>query len=289
MESYNKLKEIFKYDFNNENILKEALNMNELLYLNGKSYIEFYIKNYLLKEFCFYDNELSYFDDSIINDLINKLISDDFYLKRLNKIGLNEIIDKASVKLFLSIIGGIILDSNNYEILNLLNLDEEILINLNLEINYYNFVNSWSKNKNKEETKYELIFNGEYKAVLKIKQIDKIFEYSSKNKLISIIEVYKEAYNYILNNNLVLKIKDIIGLPSIENAVNQLQDLFVKGFINEPIYKINLKGSVNGVDIWRCRCLVEGYRESFSADDSSKKAAKRNAAYEMLKYIIEHE
>ena len=103
------------------------------------------------------------------------------------------------------------------------------------------------------------------------------------------MEAYKEAYNYIVDNNLILRIKDIIGVPSVENAVDQLQNLFVKGFINEPLYKINLKGTVNGEDVWRCRLIVDGIKESFSADDSSKKSAKRIAAYEMLKYIIENE
>ncbi len=284
------LEKVLNYKFKNENIIKEALNINELLYINGKAYIEAYIKKYILKEFCLYNNDLPYYDDNIILELINSLTNDDFYLKKINSLGINELINDASVKLFLVIIGGIVLDSDDdFDFSNLLNLDEEILTNINPELNYYNLVNSWSKNKNKEATKYSISLNLEYNVELKIKQIEKTFEYKSKNKLISIMEAYKEAYNYIVDNNLILRIKDIIGVPSVENAVDQLQNLFVKGFINEPLYKINLKGTVNGEDVWRCRLIVDGIKESFSADDSSKKSAKRIAAYEMLKYIIENE
>ena len=83
--------------------------------------------------------------------------------------------------------------------------------------------------------------------------------------------------------------KDIVGDADLQNCVNQLQDLYQKGFINEPIYKITLKGSSGGVDTWRCRVIVDGYKESFSFDDTSKKSGKRNAAYSMLKYILEQE
>ncbi len=79
--------------------------------------------------------------------------------------------------------------------------------------------------------------------------------------------------------------EDIIGYPNPENASNQLDLLFQRGFIKEPVYKFQLKGNNNGVDIWRCRILVEGYKESFSADDSSKKGAKKSASYDMLNYI----
>ncbi len=287
-----KIEEIINYNFKNINILEEAINLNDLLYQNGKLFLEFYINEYLTKEFCFYDNESSCYDLKIIIELKNYLLGNDFLNDKFNKLGISNYLEVTdSLKLFLSIIGGILLDSKdkNYDLSYLLNLDKEILANLNVENNYFNLVNDWSKHKNKEDASYNVSFNGEYNAKVIVKQIDEEFEANGKTKLITIIEAFKKAYQYISDNNLILKMSDVIGLPSVENATNQLQELFVKGFIAEPVYKINLKGTVNGEDIWRCRCFVEGYKESFSADNSSKRSAKRDSAYEMLKYILEQE
>ena len=82
---------------------------------------------------------------------------------------------------------------------------------------------------------------------------------------------------------------DIVGYPDQDRCINQLQELFAKGFINEPVYKIAMKGTNNGVDIWKCRIMIEGYKESFNAEDTSKKNAKRIVAFQMLKYIIDNE
>ena len=95
------------------------------------------------------------------------------------------------------------------------------------------------------------------------------------------------AYDYLESNNLLLKMSDVVGYPDQDKCINQLQELYVKGFINEPVYKISMKGTTpNGIDMWKCRIMIDGLKESFSAEDTSKKNVKRVVAFQMLKYLM---
>ena len=134
-----------------------------------------------------------------------------------------------------------------------------------------------------------MFYNCKKLKSVKLDGIDTLFEGSSTSKIKALSISFENAYNYIVSNKLELKLKDVVGHADNENCISQLQELWEKGYINEPIYKITLKGSVNGMDLWKCRILVDGYKETFSFSDSSKKKAKRLAAYEMLKYILEEE
>ena len=121
-------------------------------------------------------------------------------------------------------------------------------------------------------------------------EIDNEFKSKNETIFISLNEASKIAYKYLEDNNLLLKVTDLVGYPDQEKSISQLQELYVKGFINEPIYKISLKGTnTGGVDIWKCRIMIDGIKESFSADDTSKKNSKRIVALQMLNYIIENE
>lgn len=285
---FKEIENLINYQFNNINLLKNAFNFDEVLTSEGNLFLNHYLNIYLLNEFLNKDDLELFYSKEIIEEVKNKLLSDDYLTKRMNKLSLSNYLEdktKAPV-IFKAIVGAIILDSNNNEIIDkLLNIEEGILLNISPEENYVLLVNEWSKVKTKELPKYEVENN--YNVTLSVPGLDKEFKSSSNTKLTAIIKAYMEAYSYIEENNLVLKITDIVGSPDPENAINQLQDLYVKGYINEPVYKIALKGVNNGMDIWKCRVLVEGYRESFSAEDTSKKTAKRLAAYEMIKYIVE--
>lgn len=283
------LKEIEKlinYEFKNTNLLSNVFNFDEVLINEGNLYLNHYLNIYLLNEFLNKEDLELFYSKEIIDDVKNILLSDDYLTKRMNKLSLSNYLDDKtkSPLIFKGLVGAIILDNKDNTVDSLLNIEEGILHNISKDENYVLLVNEWSKVKTKELPKYEI--KGNYNVSLTVPGLDRAFESKSNTKLTAIIKAYMEAYSYIEENNLVLKITDIVGSPDPENAINQLQDLYVKGYINEPVYKIALKGVNNGMDIWKCRVLVEGYRESFSAEDTSKKTAKRLAAYEMIKYIV---
>lgn len=282
------------YTFSKE-LENDILNLDDKLINLGDTYLNNYVSNLLNLEFMYYDNQTNYyFDLNTLNNVKTKICSNDYLTDRAIKLHFNDISSKNDRyhDLLKAFIGAYLLDSfeiDNELINKWLNLDEGILLNIDLDNNYLKMVYDWSKHKYKEVIQLTVNKDKEYQVSIQLKEIEQVFSGNNKRKYLAILNASKEAYKYLEDNHLLLKMRDIVGNADLEKCVNQLQELYVKGYINEPIYKISLKGSSGGVDTWRCRILIDGYKESFSFDDTSKKVVKRNAAFEMLKYILEQE
>jgi hypothetical protein len=84
--------------------------------------------------------------------------------------------------------------------------------------------------------------------------------------------------------DLATRVQNAIGKPDFTRAVNQLQELYQKKIISEPIYEFNEETkSDSGNPRWGCSCIIPGSWEmngSYIAD--SKSEAKKMAAYETL-------
>lgn len=293
-----KIEESLNYKFNNSELLNEAISLNNTLVKLGQDILNTHISLKLTKELSIINNgNLEfYYSNDVINNLKTKLLSKEYLESIINKLKLNDIIDNPlENNLFmLALIGALSLDIEDKNSLsniidNYLNIDDEMIFGIENDINYPELVLEWDKRKNKDVPKYSVTKNNEiYFAEVKINIFDKSFTGSANTKIVAIIEAFKNAYKYLEENDLLLKITDIVKVADSENCVNQLQELYLKGFIKEPVYKIGLKGSKGGVDIWKCRILIDGIRESFSGEDTSKKTSKRLAAYQMVEYILKN-
>ena len=293
-----KIEESLNYKFNNSELLNEAISLNNTLVKLGQDILNTHISLKLTKELSIINNgNLEfYYSNDVINNLKTKLLSKEYLESIINKLKLNDIIDNPlENNLFmLALIGALSLDIEDTNSLsniidNYLNIDDEMIFGIENDINYPELVLEWDKRKNKDVPKYSVTKNNEiYLAEVKINIFDKSFNGNANTKIVAIIEAFKNAYKYLEENDLLLKITDIVKVADSENCVNQLQELYLKGFIKEPVYKIGLKGSKGGVDIWKCRILIDGIRESFSGEDTSKKTAKRLAAYQMVEYILKN-
>ncbi len=301
-----KIEEALKYKFNNPELLNEAISLNQKLIDLGNDYLIFHLNNKLIKEFTFFENGIlnEYYKEDVITSFKNNFLSKDNFNNIIIKLKLNDIIENPFDNyLFLkALVGSLAIEINDQNKLanlvdDLLNINNSIILGIEKEKNYPSLVFEWDKKKNKELPQYEIIkekiksmnelkTNGNVFAKIVINSFDKPFIGSGYSNFMAIIDAFKNTYSYLEENDLLLKMTDIVGNPDVENCVNQLQELYLKGFIKEPVYKIGLKGSNAGVDIWKCRILIEGIRESFSAEDTSKKNAKRQAAYQMVTYIL---
>ena len=58
-------------------------------------------------------------------------------------------------------------------------------------------------------------------------------------------------------NKLLLPI-DEVGQPDFNKTINQLQELYQKGYIIDQYYKFGENYGNNGNPIWHCKCHVEG-------------------------------
>lgn len=99
-----------------------------------------------------------------------------------------------------------------------------------------------------------------------------------KEALPQIIESIQENYS----------LEDEVGAPDKTRAINQLNELHQKGFIDEPIYDYEQDYDENGAPIWRCYCRIKGDNKT-SYWTNAKKDAKRDSTYRMLCYLMDYE
>ena len=83
-------------------------------------------------------------------------------------------------------------------------------------------------------------------------------------------------------------VRQAIGAPSRERAVNQLQELWQKKLIAKPIYHFRQCGlSSTGNPEWECTCEIEGASNGLSgAVFPSKAEAKKEIAFNTLCSIM---
>ena len=98
--------------------------------------------------------------------------------------------------------------------------------------------------------------------------------------------VAKKAYEYLREKNLLQSIEKEIVNPSEENAISQLETLARRGHFAIPEYLFEESPDGKGNCFWTCKCSANGLDFSTSGEASSKKAAKKQAAYKMLQRVL---
>jgi ribonuclease-3 len=88
-------------------------------------------------------------------------------------------------------------------------------------------------------------------------------------------------------NHLLTGISDEIGRPNRAEAINQLETLSRRGYFPLPEYSYTEGRGKDGNSTWSCVCSIDGVDRQFRSRSSSKKEAKKSAAYKMLKYMIQ--
>ena len=228
--------------------------------------------------------------------------------------------DDTSVKedLFEAILGAVAIDSNwDIDALQdvaelMLNVDYYLEYGFNDEDNYVMLVQQWYQKENGCLPRYEFQDTDEYR-------VNRMYHYfsimgerdtieneessgsftcklyidggnpfvgfgNSKNK--ARMAAAEVAYEYLESEGMLYSIEDEIGEPSIERAISQLQELAQKGYCSMPEYEFEEKHDNDGNPYWRCDCSVKEYTYSYWAEASTKKEAKRKAAYDMLMSIL---
>lgn len=98
--------------------------------------------------------------------------------------------------------------------------------------------------------------------------------------------VCKVAYDHLCKKGLWLSIRDEIEDPNKEDSINQLEILARRGYFSIPTYKFEQTYDKDGNPIWKSICHIEEEHKYFSAKSSSKKDAKKSAAFKMLQYVL---
>lgn len=96
----------------------------------------------------------------------------------------------------------------------------------------------------------------------------------------------KLAYEYLDKEDLLWSISNEIENPNRDDAINQLEILARRGYFSIPTYNFEETHDNNGNPIWKCECHIEEKDCFFDETSSSKKDAKKGAAYSMLLYVL---
>ena len=209
--------------------------------------------------------------------------------------------DEESVKedLFEAILGAIAIDSKwNYDDLEnsvsfMLDMDNFLNNGLIEEDNYVSLLQQWNQKF------YNVIPNYEYEEVidgfkcmvtLNTKRGLLTYEAISENKQEARMKVSMLAYKDLEANDELFTIEN--ELPdeiTVDNAVNVLQELAQKGYFSmpeyyyfdEPIYS-DIKGDMK----WECTCVILSYELEETVRSTTKKQAKKEAAYQVLRNMF---
>lgn len=127
-----------------------------------------------------------------------------------------------------------------------------------------------------------------YCCYLKISDEIKPFLGFGKSKNHARKNVCEFAYNYLERNDLLFSIRDEIDNPCKEQAIGQLEILARRGYFEIPDYDFSQEYDQSGNPIWHSVCRIEGEKKTYSAKSSSKKEAKKSAAYKMLNYVLDN-
>ena len=163
---------------------------------------------------------------------------------------------------------------SNFEQVFLFNSSNELRSKLNRETNFQ-FVNTAEYSKT------------HYKCELTLKGIAKKFTGLGKSKSEARKDVCELAYKYLADNNLLFSIRDEIENPNIEDAINQLEILARRDYFSIPIYEFEQQKDMNGNPVWKCECHIDEYDSCCASKSSSKKDAKKTAAFKMLEFVLQ--
>jgi len=224
--------------------------------------------------------------------------------------------EENSVKedLFEAILGAIAIDCNwNMEKLQNaveIMLSPESILTESDDEDYISLIQEWSYNKTKgiplyhfDEQSYQITFyipfDGisqhpestdyqkiKYHCLLKIAPDLPTFRGFGQSQTEARKNVCKLAYDYLCKKGLWLSIRDEIDNPNKEDSINQLEILARRGYFSTPTYDFELTYDKNGNPIWKSICHIAEESKSFSAISSSKKEAKKSAAFKMIQYVL---
>ena len=102
-------------------------------------------------------------------------------------------------------------------------------------------------------------------------------------------EASRLAYEYLEDQNGLWTIRDEIENPCKKMAINQLETLARRGYFSLPTYNYYEDYDEDGNPVWRCECHIEEEDIYYWATSSSKKAAKKDAAWRMLRHVLKME
>lgn len=113
-------------------------------------------------------------------------------------------------------------------------------------------------------------------------------EGSGVSELAAKLDAAKKALRFLET----YEVKKYLSTVTIDNSVQALNDLYLKKKISKPDFDPISKQDEDGNQYWRCECFIEdykdydGYMQAGIGEANTKAEAKKIAAYDMVKFIL---
>ena len=318
------IQEQLEYDFTKRKLLRQAFTRksyseengahhNEVLEFYGDKALEFIVMKKLSE---YYGEETqngkyaSQKTEGQLTEVKKKLVCKKMLAHRIDQLGFAEYLlmgkgdieqnaqNQEAVKedLFEAIIGAVAIDSgwDAEKIENVVDIMidvEHYLENgFQNDNNYVDLIQTWCQKKYNELPQYEFYETDEgYECSLSLSDEFGGFEGTGYSKREARMNAAQEAYEYLEEENELILPIDEVGEPDFDRAINQLQELYQKGYIGEPRYEFIETYDEDGNPVWRCECHVVDREYYLWRNSSSKKQGKKAVAYDMLCDILERE
>lgn len=287
---------------------------NEVLEFIGDRVLDFYVTKILMDKYGDILDEKNglkfvvevYDDEGSLTEIKKKLVNKKMLAHRIDILGFKDYLlmgqgdiqqhkeDEPSVKedLFEAILGAIAIDSDwNAETLEnsvqvMLEIDHYLINGFSEGKDYVALIQKWNQKEHREVPVYffDTLFDGSYKAELGLYTKRGYIRYAARgyNKSMARLNVSEDAYLDLKEHNELHSIMDEIPEDlDLDNAINVLQELAQKGYISMPEYSYEEepKYDKDGNPEWVCNCNIESEKDYYSGLASSKKIAKKKAAY----------
>lgn len=128
-----------------------------------------------------------------------------------------------------------------------------------------------------------------YVCFLTLPGREEIFVGKEESEYAARFHAAKLAYNFILDNDLMPTIRDEIEDPNYNDSIGQLETLSRKGYFSIPKYGFKETYTKGRNHVWACKCMIKEIDIVTNARSSSKKDAKKKAAFDMLEYVLQEE
>ena len=94
------------------------------------------------------------------------------------------------------------------------------------------------------------------------------------------------AYEYLEEQDMLFSIRDEIENPNYNDSIGQLEILARRGYFTIPKYDFRESYDEDGNPIWDCKCTIKEEKKMTYGRSTSKKDAKKQAAFDMLKFVL---
>lgn len=314
------IERIIGYEFVNENLLRQAFTRrsfgveygvedNEMLEFIGDAVIQQIVSRVIIEQLTYVDAEhvegpfRSGYSEGDLSKLRSMFVGKEYLSKRASLLGLDRYIlygtgdEKSEGSLedmIEALIGAVAVDSN-WDRNSLETVADQLLClqitdpDSYLRASYFDVFNSWHQKHFKKMPEYELSASvDKCYCTLRYSVLDNQKGISTWQRVdvvgVSRSEAREEAafqaYCFVMNNGLWINLADAGEVPSLEDSINQLQELYQKKYVEQPTYSFEEQPD----DEWCCSCLCGGI--SGHGKGPNKTYAKKKAAYMVLVKLL---